>query len=193
MGTIKRRGAVYGVIGLMLCVAVYLNWSYFQAPEELSIADHTLEDTETSGRIYGEVTAVDSEVIGENGEGEATQTSKTDYFAQARLSRQTARDEALTLLKETAADEKADNDAKEQAAERITEIAGDTVKEERAESRIKAKGYEDAVVYIAEDAVSVVVAAPKEGLQNADAAAIAEIIVDETGASADEVRISEAK
>ena len=35
MGTIRKRGAVYGVIGLMLCVAVYLNWSYFQSPEEL--------------------------------------------------------------------------------------------------------------------------------------------------------------
>ena len=42
MGTIRKRGAVYGVIGLMLCVAVYLNWSYFQSPEELTVANQAM-------------------------------------------------------------------------------------------------------------------------------------------------------
>ena len=188
MVSMKKRGAVYGIIGLMLCVAVYLNWGYFQTPEELTIAN--LEDTETSGQIYGEVTAVDNT---KDSKDDAKQTSENDYFAQARLSRQTARDEALTMLKETAADEKADEDAKKAASERMAEIANDTVKEERAESRIKAKGYDDAVVYIAEDAVSVVIAAPKDGLKAADAAAISEIVMNETGAPAEQIRISEAK
>lgn len=192
MVSMKKRGAVYGIIGLMLCVAVYLNWGYFQTPEDLTIAN--MEDTETSGQIYGEVTAVDNTKDSTKDSKEDTkQTSENDYFAQARLSRQTARDEALTMLKETAADEKADEDAKKQASERIAEIASDTVKEERAESRIKAKGYRDAVVYIAEDTVSVVVSAPKEGLQASDAAAISEIVMEETGAEAQQIRLSEAK
>ena len=46
MISLRKRGAVYGVIGLMLCVAVYLNWSYFQTPDELTIADQA----EASGR-----------------------------------------------------------------------------------------------------------------------------------------------
>ena len=37
MISLRKRGAVYGVIGLMLCVAVYLDWSYFQTPDELTI------------------------------------------------------------------------------------------------------------------------------------------------------------
>ena len=60
MVSIRKRGAVYGVIGLMLCVAVYLNWSYFQSPEELTIADQAMEEDAAAGSVYGEVTAVDS-------------------------------------------------------------------------------------------------------------------------------------
>ena len=33
MKKIKKRGAVYGVIALLLCAAAYLNWSYVDAPE----------------------------------------------------------------------------------------------------------------------------------------------------------------
>lgn len=200
MTSIRKRGAVYGVIGLMLCVAVYLNWSYFQTPEDLLAADQALED---SGAVYGAVTAVDSEqdtgdaagdTAGDKADDSVQQTDAvSDYFAQARLSRQNARDEALTMLKETVADENADDDAKQAASEQITAIAGDMVKEERAESQIKAKGYADCVVYIAEDAVSVVVAPPDGGMKAADAATISEIVTTETGAPLDTIRITEAK
>lgn len=189
MTSIRKRGAVYGVIGLMLCVAVYLNWSYFQTPGELTVADQAMEeDSEASGSVYGEVTAVDKATS----DAAADKTTE-DYFSEARLSRQTARDEALTMLKQTVEDENATEDAKNQASDKITEIAGDMVKEERIESRIKAKGYDDAVVYISEDTISAVVAPLKDGLTEADAAAISDIIVSETGAEPSVIRISEAK
>ena len=38
MVKVRKRGAVYGVIGLMLCVAVYLNWSYVKTPDDLVVA-----------------------------------------------------------------------------------------------------------------------------------------------------------
>ena len=57
MISMRKRGAVYGVIGLMLCVAVYLNWSYFQSPSELTVAAQSDGDTdesvETSEHVYG--------------------------------------------------------------------------------------------------------------------------------------------
>ena len=189
MVSIRKRGAVYGVIGLMLCVAVYLNWSYFQSPEELTIADQAMEEDAAAGSVYGEVTAVDS------ADSKAGETEKTesDYFAQARLSRQKARDEALTMLRETVSSEDASEDAKAEAGQQITAIAGYTVKEERLESQLKAKGYTDAVVYISEDTISVVVAPPDGGLTSADAAAISEMVTTETGAKPSMLRISEAK
>ncbi|MCD8356165.1 MAG: SpoIIIAH-like family protein [Clostridia bacterium] len=194
MVSIRKRGAVYGVIGLMLCVAVYLNWSYFQSPDELTIADQTMEEDSDASSVYGEVTAVDSVDSKAGGSDEtASESSNSDYFAQARLSRQTARDEALTMLRETVSSEDSTEDAKAEASQQITVIAGYTVKEERLESQLKAKGYTDAVVYISDDTISVVVASPDGGLTSADAASISEMVTSETGAKTSMLRISEAK
>ena len=49
MKKIKKRGAVYGVIALLLCVAVYLNWSYVGAPDELLVAEQTDPDSVETG------------------------------------------------------------------------------------------------------------------------------------------------
>lgn len=198
MVSLKRRGAVYGVIGLMLCVAVYLNWSYFQSPDTLTIADQAA--AETTGSIYGAVTAVDhtetadaEEKKDEKTSDESKDTKQTDYFAQARLSRETARDEALTMLRETVSSDSASEDAKKQASEKITQIAGNTVKEERLESQLKSKGYADAVVYISDETISVIVSSPKGGLNASSTAAISDMVLSETGAQASMLRVSEAK
>lgn len=199
MASLKRRGAVYGVIGLMLCVAVYLNWSYFQAPDTLSIAEQAA--AETTGSIYGAVTAVDNTETADTEQKTDEKTSKdtdkdtkqTDYFAQARLSRETARDEALTMLRETVSSDSASEDAKKQASEKITQIAGNTVKEERLESQLKSKGYADAVVYISDETISVIVSSPKGGLNAFSTAAISDMVLSETGAQASMLRVSEAK
>lgn len=198
MASLKRRGAVYGVIGLMLCVAVYLNWSYFQSPDALTIADQAA--AETTGTIYGAVTAVDNTKTADAQKKTDEETSKdtkdakqTDYFAQARLSRETARDEALTMLRETVSSDSASEDAKKQASEKITQIAGNTVKEERLESQLKSKGYADAVVYISDETISVIVSSPKGGLNASSTAAISDMVLSETGAQASMLRVSEAK
>ncbi len=198
MVSLKRRGAVYGVIGLMLCVAVYLNWSYFQSPDTLTIADQAA--AEATGSIYGAVTAVDHTETADSEEkknkektAESADTKQTDYFAQARLSRETARDEALTMLRETVSSDSASEDAKKQASEKITQIAGNTVKEERLESQLKSKGYADAVVYISDETISVIVSSPKGGLNASSTAAISDMVLSETGAQASMLRVSEAK
>ncbi len=49
MKKIKKRGAVYGVIALLLCVAVYLNWSYVGAPEDLLVAEQAGSDSTETG------------------------------------------------------------------------------------------------------------------------------------------------
>lgn len=198
MVSLKRRGAVYGVIGLMLCVAVYLNWSYFQSPDTLTIADQAV--AEATGSIYGAVTAVDHTETADSEEkknnektSESSDTKQTDYFAQARLSRETARDEALTMLRETVSSDSASEDAKKQASEKITQIAGNTVKEERLESQLKSKGYADAVVYISDETISVIVSSPKGGLNASSTADISDMVLSETGAQASMLRVSEAK
>ena len=174
MKKIKKRGAVYGVIALLLCVAVYLNWSYVGAPDELLVAEQTDPDSAETG----------AEASG-TAEGE-------DYFASSRLSREQARDEAVSTLKELSESEQADQTAKDEAAAQISALAEDSVAEANIESMIRAKGYEDAVVMIGDESVNVVVAPPEGGLQATDVTVIKDIVVSETGMTAGQIKIVEA-
>ena len=173
MKKIKKRGAVYGVIALLLCVAVYLNWSYVGAPDELLVAEQTNPDSAETG-------------------ADASGTAEGDYFACSRLSREQARDEAVSTLRELSESEQADQTAKDEAAAQISALAEDSVAEANIESMIRAKGYEDAVVMIGDESVNVVVAPPEGGLQATDVTVIKDIVVSETGVTAGQIKIVEA-
>ena len=173
MKKIKKRGAVYGVIALLLCAAVYFNWSYVDAPEELLVAGQTDGD------------AADTDA--------ASPTEGEDYFATSRLTREQARDEAVSTLRELSESEDADQAAKDEAAAQISALADDSVAEANIESLIRAKGYADAVVMIGDNSVNVVVAPPDGGLQATDVTVIKDIVVSETGMTAGQVKIVEAE
>lgn len=174
MKKIKKRGAIYGVIALMLCIAVYLNWSYVGAPDDLLVAQQTGGEGKQADAPGGDAAG-----------GE-------DYFAASRLTREQARDEAVSTLKELSESEKADADAKDEAAKQISAMAEDSVAEANIESLIRAKGYEDAVIMIGEDSVNAVVAQPDGGLKAEDVTVIKDIIMSETGMTAGQIKIVEA-
>lgn len=195
---IKRKSAVYSVIALMLCVAVYLNWSYqrddgdtgevgeFDDPKILG-ESQLVDKTETTGAQQGEEQAVS----GEEGEDNAQATSASDYFSEARLSRQQARDEAVSIFKQTSESATADADAKQQAEASIATMAENAVKEARIESLVVAKGYKDCVAFINDDGVNVIVQKTEQGLQETDVAKIRDIVLSETDATADTIKIIE--
>ena len=79
MKKIKKRGAVYGVIALLLCAAAYLNWSYVDTPEDLLAAQQTDVQADTQTDASADSTA-----------------GEDDYFASSRLTRTQARDKAIT-------------------------------------------------------------------------------------------------
>ena len=172
MKKIKKRGAVYGVIALLLCAAAYLNWSYVDTPEDLLAAQQTDAQADTQTDASADSTA---------GEG--------DYFASSRLTRTQARDEAVSELSES---DTADQSAKDDAAAQISALADDTVAEANIESLIRAKGYEDAVVMLGDSSANIVVAPPDGGLQAEDVAVIRDIVISETGMTAGQIKIVEA-
>mgnify|MGYP001514329315 CR=1 FL=1 len=66
-----------------------------------------------------------------------------------------------------------------------------TLSEAQIENMVTAKGYEDCVVFMSEDGVSVVVSTGEEGLQTEDIARITDIVKQETGLSAESIKIME--
>ena len=189
--SVWKRNAVVLAIVLFVGVAVYLNWSYNnQLTGEGSGTDGS------DGKVLGQTTlvnGVDEEQDGETAEGQTEEETGSGYFASARLNRQQARDSALELLQEAAADEKADQKVVDEANASIQTMADDTLSEAQVENLVTAKGYGDCVCFIGEDGVNLVVSSTDRGLSETDIAKIVEIVREETGLSADQIKIIEAK
>ena len=112
-----------------------------------------------------------------------------DYFASARLTRQQARDHALSLLKEAAEQEGADASTLSEASESIQVLAAYTLQEAQIENLVTAKGYTDCVAFLGDDGISVVVSTDSGELTAEDVAKITDIAMSETGLNASSVKI----
>ena len=198
-----KRNAIAAAIVLFVCGAVYLNWSYSQdtaAGKNLGEAALVGSQNDPLLEKQKEGAAAEEGAAGEEGakteEGAAAQegadAESGTYFSTARLNRQQARDNALSLLQEAAEDEKADQSSVDQANAAIQTMADYTMTEAQIENLVTAKGYADCVVFMGEDSVSVVVAAPETGLNTADVARIKDIVVNETDYTPEQIKIMEA-
>ena len=164
---IWKRNAIIASVLLLVCAGVYLNWSKAQKTDVQDL-------TETLAASGGE------------------QTSSADYFAQVRLSRQESRDSAVELLEETIAYDEG-TEVGEAACQTLNNIVGTALSEAQIESLVIAKGYDDCVTYINDGVVCVAVSAPAEGLSDADAALISDIVTSQTDYMLSQVRIIEVK
>lgn len=208
-----KRNLIAAAIVLFVCGAVYLNWSYTQdtaAGKNLGQAalvggredplltqpDPGAADGKSDGKSDGK--AEDGKQTAEDSQdgtqaNDPTTAESGSYFSTARLNRQQARDNALSLLQEAAKDEKADQTAVDEANASIQTMANATVTEAQIENLITAKGYTDCVAFLGEDSISVVVSALDNGMTDADAARIGEIVMEQTGLKADQIKIIEAE
>ncbi len=127
------------------------------------------------------------------GDGESGTTGKYDeYFAQVRLERNQARDEASSTLTAVAQAEGASPETVDGALQAMTRMAQYAVKEAELENLIRAKGFIDCVVYLTDDSASVTVAC-EGGLDEAGAAKITDVIVSNTDIKADKLTVTEIK
>lgn len=176
-----KKNLVAGAVLLTVCGGIYANWVYSQ---QQAVAD--LTDTLDSNKILAEdmlVMGGDSSIVTES-------NTMTDYFAAVRLSRQEARDSAVSLLQETMA---YDDTGSTQASAELEELVNMALCEAQIESLVIAKGYTDCVAYIANDAISVAVAAPEGGLQQTDVAVIADVVVNQSEYTMDQIYVVEVK
>ena len=162
-----------------VCGGIYVNWYYSESQE---VSD--LTDTLDADKILSE----DMLVMNDDGLTDVD-TTVTDYFAAVRLSRQEARDSAVTLLQEAMAYNETGDET--QANGQLENIVQTALCEAQIESLIVAKGYIDCVAYISDDGISVAVASPEGGLQQEDVAVIADIVLTQSEFTMDKIRVVE--
>ncbi len=168
-----KRNIIIAAVLLFVCAAVYLNWSYNNSWGAADPAMVKAEDEQMS--------SLDMETDAE---------PASDYFAQARLTRQTSRDEALSLLQTAASAESASQETIDSAMNAIAAMANWSMLETQLENTLLAKDFTDCVVYISDQGVTVSVPAPADGLSEAAVARITEAVTS-AGYTADQLQVIE--
>ena len=186
-GNWKRYTVVVTML-VLICAAAVLNWQATQntAPTEAGAAAGS---GQSGGKLLGEAALVSG------GDGSAAPVDETgvytgsDYFASARLTRQQARDSAVSLLQQAADEDGASQGALDKAAEGIQAMAQYTMAEAQIENLVAAKGYADCVAFMSEDSLSVVVSTASGELKDEDVAKITDIAMTETGYPTGNIKI----
>ena len=198
-----KRNAVIITVLLFVAVAVYLNWSYNRgqdlaadnpmtterAPgqQEERAEDTVLEDGE---RTEQDDERQDTESLYFSPGGTSTLSAAAiSYFDSARLTREQARDSATTLLQEAAAIGTASQAEIDNALATISTMATFALQEAQLENILMAKDFEQIVVFIRNEGVSVIASAPAAGLSEVDVARIMEAVISELDVTAADITI----
>lgn len=178
MKTWKRNAIIAGVL-VLVCGGIYLNWLYGDTPDLTKSLD--------ADKVLGESTLVLNDNTDAPMQAAAQTPTGEEYFAQMRLSRQTARDEAVELLQETIS--YAEGEDTSATSSKLESIISDALTESQIESMVVAKGYSDCVAYISDEGISLAVASPSDGLAESDVSLLADIVMAQTDYKLSDIRI----
>ena len=161
----KKKTVGIVVMSVLVLVAVAVNWKFSLLNNLFSSSEDPPEDSLPAG-------------------GTVTEDS---YFDTARYTRAKSREESLALLNSVVNDETVEDSVRKNAYEEIVAYAKITEGEASLESILKAKGFEDCIVYLTSDTATVVVSV--EELTEQQSAQILDAVLAGTGFGGGSVKI----
>ena len=204
MMVLKKKEILIGILILLIGVAGYINWNYSgdqesgedtltaMAPQEGAAGDSVEDEVD----FAGEHSAPEQEGEPQSrnmGEAQyvSVNTGSGNYFAEARLNRANARSKSVEMLNGIVNNSNSDAESKRQAGEAIMRLAELENAEALAENLIKAKGFEDVIVFVNDDIANVTV--KSESLSGSDTAKIQEVVTSQTGVLIKNIKIVEVR
>ncbi len=172
---LKKKHIAVASLALVLASAVYVNYLY---------ANGNFENFIAAGKKYG-----DSILVGKDVTGDEELIDVDSYFSEARMSRKQSRDEAVATIQNMVGSAEITDEQMAELTAKAESIAANTELESKIESRIKAIGCEDCVVYISGEYADVMV--ETEGLIDTEAALIKEANIQETSVPVENISIVE--
>lgn len=183
---VKKRQIVAAALVLALGSAVFINWYYNRPAVENVNGGLSVGEVEETGGNLGDAQLVNSSSVSES----AVQTSKSsDYFASAKLRRNTAHDEASETLNKIIKDSSSDSAAVKEASEALTSLSNAIKLEADMEALIKAKTGSECVAIVNNGTAEIIVG--KGVLNDTTIVQIKEIVLKQTGFSAENITIIE--
>ena len=163
----------------------------------------SLTGTEAEQAVYDPLEAEisgtgESELAGKNyGEAQLVSVSKDsgmEFFEQARLSRSTARDEALDAIKKTLKNTELTDEENKQITSELEQQVSSITTETTVENLIKAKGFADCVVSLTRDRADVTVMTENDALTAEEVTRIRDTVLNQCkGLSAQDITVVEVK
>ena len=186
---IKKRQLLLATLIVALGAAVFVNW-YYTKPD-IEAAGNTsaskVSDEAQQGANLGDARYVISSDV--TLEDEAAQAQASEYFASAKLRRQTAHDEAAEALNDIIKDSSSNTEAVKQATAALKELSDCMTLESDIENLVSAKvGCENLVILNKGNAEIIV---ENGSLDDVTVVQIKEIAVKQTGYTVDNVTIIE--
>ncbi|WP_053957123.1 SpoIIIAH-like family protein [Inediibacterium massiliense] len=215
MFKIRGRNVLVLSLAFTLCLIGYLNYAInkytaletstdFQKYEEEQLKQNSkkennpVESTDPSETAKAEKNVVDSsnqeinDIIQKTSKNikesiHSQKVSKTNYFIESRLNMNLEREKMVSLLNEIINNDKTDEENRKAATNEKMKLIDIMNKEKVIENLIQSKGFEDALVFITENSVNVIVGI--EQLADSDVAKILDIVMRETKYSPEHIKI----
>jgi len=198
-----RRKVIWLVI-LMVWVGMVTSIIIYQGNDYLALEDVTSENVQMEGNRGttitgnetlipgdGSVTTGNHDPVNVNFTQTKGEESQEDFFVEYRLERDKARSEQVNIYRELVNNPNTDEGTKKEAQRKMLELTEKMEKEMEIESLIRARGYRDALAYIHDEAVDVII--QTNGLERDDVHKIGDIIIKVTGFNTEDVTIIEKK
>ncbi|MBC8584201.1 SpoIIIAH-like family protein [Youxingia wuxianensis] len=177
---IGKKQIILASLIVGLGIAVYVNYQFAQADGDLTATNALGEE-----KSYGDAQLVDAQ-------GNTIDASDGEaYFAEAKLTRERSRDEAVETLAQMMQEADVDPDIKAEMSLKAVELAKSIETEGKIENLIKAKGFDECMVYYDTENVDVVVKTEGEGLGTDQVAQMKDIIIKETSIPVENISIVE--
>lgn len=207
----KKNQIIITSLAALIAVAGYLN-HIENSEKELDTVNgsSTKEETQTKEEALGEsgvndnvvanngadgnkdIESNDIDITGEPGEAVFVNAVGTvDFVVEAKLLREQTRANNKTMLMEIVNNVNLSDSEKQAAVDKIAELADVADREMAAENLIAAKGYENVVVTVTDNAADVMIVS--DNLSDAARAQIEEIVKTKTNVTADKITITAVK
>lgn len=196
-----KRPAIIGMLLILLVFTGYLNYQLtqqallktsaeYQSHEELEAANNTAGEyidivDSAPANTVAEVVASNKQEISEVMNTEVN--PNRDYFVEYRLSRDKLRAGMVDRLDEIVTNSQTTVEVRTKAQEEIINIGNISEKELQIEGLVKSKGFEEALVFLTDDDVKVVVSITE--LTEQDVVKILDIVKSETTFDANNIKI----
>lgn len=181
----RKKQLILASLVLALGAAVYLTWQ-FTEPDVSAVNNEPVSESSELGVAQLVNNAYVETNTGETFDPLEEVKTTAATMSEARLSRQSSRDEAMEVLNGVLANADIDGEAREDAAAQASVIAQNILDESNVENLLEAKGFTDVVAYINGEACNVVISGD---IDAADSLIIQEVVMEQTGFTADNIKM----